>query len=168
MWNTGFAKYFKEVLDAFLGKCHCEWSKDTGHYLFKMEENSEGDIGITLEETYGIERTTYASTMDYDALYEMLVPKHKMDYLYIFQDIMDELDDPNLQELSNGIHFEKLMHLISSVFFDKKEVMDKKVEVEDSKKIELEPEEIIERESVVNTVLFVDHNGTHYQQMALF
>lgn len=96
MWKVGFKTYLKEVLDKFQGKI--EYGELT------LEKVGGDQVKITLDNKNEV--------MSYEGLYDLLIPDDKLDYLYLFQDVLEELSGP-----------QSILNEIKPIFEERKEQM---------------------------------------------
>lgn len=144
----------KEILEAFLGKCRYSWGNASIQNTFAIEE-LRGEVKITLEEKNDSRTTIYRELISYEKLYALLVPKHKLEYLYLFQDVMREYQEEDSKPYMVRQSLNEILIRMGSTFVDRKQQMEKEVIP------------IPKEQPLMTGVKFVE-NGVEYEQLALF
>lgn len=158
MWNTGFAKYLQEILEAFMGEISYQWKNGETSVELKLIDQGE-EILIKLSENQVVRE----ETLGYEELYQVLVPDNKLDYLYLFQDILDEINELDSKEIVVKGYVDDLLQKMSGTFMKRIEEMNLVGEdFEEDTEVECEP-----TFTPVPSVKFIE-NGIEYEQLALF
>lgn len=118
MWSVGFENYLKEILKSFLGEISYAWKK--GQTEFELSLLQKGDkVVIELSEN----QTIYREELSYNELYHILVPDNKLTYLYLFQDIINELNEGDSKEIVVKGYLNDLLISMSKMFVPRKNQM---------------------------------------------
>lgn len=147
MWTVGFKKYLKEVLAAFLGEISCKWS--TYNIELILSKQGKDDVVVKLKEG-DIE---YQEKFSYEDLYNILIPDNSMEYLYLFQDILEEVENIENHSIKDVVvkpYIKDVLQKMLPVIYNRKEQM---------QTVKEEPIKL------VAGVKFT-HNGVEYAQLA--
>lgn len=162
MWEKGFEKMLKEIVQSLLEECTYTWVQEETTFTFSLEAVEE-QIKVNLEEKINEKTLVYQKTFNYPELYGYVVPTDKLDYLYVFQDIIEELNDedrPNKYEIKR--HLARMLYSIGKVFIRNKDVLETSELSMYLEERSLEKEE----ELIPGRKFFV--LGIEYEQLALF
>lgn len=119
MWEVGFKNFLLEVLELFFG----EISIKTNEIELVLSKKGEDMVAITLKDN-GIE---FKKVLAYEELYDILVPDHKMEYLYLFQDVIEGLQKPEvilksmlpaIMEMKEDMEKPEVVELIGDIRFE--------------------------------------------------
>ena len=141
MWQHGFELKLKEILNHFDGKVSMELSNQ----LFQMKQENES---VTILFTDVSEEDGVQETLTFEEMYTVLVPKGKLDYLWLMDDVIYEINQEDAKEPIVLGYLKNLLHPIANTFATRKPNM------EPMKKL-------------VVSHRFVN-NGKEYGQLALF
>lgn len=119
MWEVGFKNFLLEVLELFFG----EISIKTNEIELVLSKKGEDMVAITLKDN-GIE---FKKVLAYEELYDILVPDHKMKYLYLFQDVLEGLQKPEailksmlpaIMEMKKDMEKPEVVELVGDIRFE--------------------------------------------------
>lgn len=119
MWEVGFKNFLLEVLELFFG----EISIKTNEIELVLSKKGEDMVAITLKDN-GIE---FKKVLAYEELYDILVPDHKMKYLYLFQDVLEGLQKPEailksmlpaIMEMKEDMEKPEVVELVGDIRFE--------------------------------------------------
>lgn len=162
MWEKGFEKMLKEIVQSLLEECTYTWIQEETTFTFGLKDIEE-QIEVKLEEKTSEKTLIYQKAFSYPELYRYVVPTDKLDYLYVFQDIIEELNDedkPNKYEIKR--HLARMLFSIGKVFIRNKDVLD-------TSELSMYVEERLsekEEELIPGRKFYV--LGMEYEQLALF
>ncbi|RKO61710.1 hypothetical protein [Caldibacillus debilis] len=86
MWLVGFQRFMKILLEMF---AKLEWVDQEKRLVV---ERKPGGGGVTVVLEVGGE-TVYLEQFTWEVLYSVLVPNHKLDLLYLMQDVIREVEE---------------------------------------------------------------------------
>lgn len=119
MWEVGFKRYLKEVLNAFLGRISSTWNNGN----VSLELSDKGDtVLIKLKEG----EQEYQEELLYEEFYKILVPDGKsLKYLYMFQDILDEINEESSKQVVIHSFLDELIQKMYPDISKRKSIMEK-------------------------------------------
>lgn len=118
MWEVGFKNFLLEVLELFFG----EISIKTNEIELVLSKKGEDMVAITLKDNI-----EFKKVLAYEELYDILVPDHKMEYLYLFQDVLEGLQKPEvilksmlpaIMEMKEDMEKPEVVELVGDIRFE--------------------------------------------------
>jgi|HigsolmetaAR206D_1030411.scaffolds.fasta_scaffold00120_31 hypothetical protein len=148
MWGVGFRRFMKLLLEAFNGTLDYRWKDKGSQKRLVLERKADGAF-VRLDLDGGM---VYQEQFSWDKLYDLLVPNHKLDLLYLMQDVIREVEEGSHPAMVRTFLNRFMEHLVPT--FSKRcemTIQENKLERETKYKLFGEP---------------FTYNGKKYEQLA--